>query len=119
VSVLCRADGSTYGATIVYSPSALGPRAVSWHPVTTFFGALPPHATERLDIFDQNGEPVEYAIVDRPAGRIDFYSVASRRIGSGRIDSALGGVERFSADGRLQESQFVPIPPDVDDGVTE
>lgn len=118
-AVLCRTDGNTYAATIVYSPSARGPRAVSWHPVTTFFGTLPAHATERLDIFDQNGELVEYALVERPAGRIDFYSVSSRRIGSGRMDSSLGRVERFSADGRLAEPRFVPITPDADDGVTD
>jgi hypothetical protein len=117
VSVLCRADGWTDTATLMYSPSAGGPRVVSWRPVTTFFGILPPHGAERVDMFGQNGELVEYATVDRQAGHIEFYSATSRLLRHGPIDALSGRAERFDGGGRRPGSLFVPIPPAIgDDG---
>lgn len=116
VSLRCRPDGTASVVTLVYSSSAKGPRVVSWRPVTTFFEMLPAHLTERLEIFDQNGGLVEYATVDRRAGRIEFYSAASRLTGTGTIDTSFRRVERFSADGRRHESLSVPLPPEVEGG---
>jgi hypothetical protein len=79
--------------------------------VTTFFGTLSPHGSERVAIFDQTGQVVEYATVDRQAGRIEFHSAASRLTGHGRLDISSGRVERFSVEGRREGSLWLPIPP--------
>lgn len=114
LSVLCHGDGRAEAATLVYFPSAHGPRLVSWRSVTTFFEMLPPRPTERVDIFDQRGRLVEYATVDRHTRRLEFYSATSRLTGEGRLDTASGRVERFSPDGRRQASLLLPIPSGVD-----
>jgi hypothetical protein len=115
VSVLCRADGTTYAASILSSRPAQGRRRASWHPLTTFFETLSPPGRERVDIFDQTGRLVEYATVDRQSGRIEFYNAASRLTGEGRFDVSTGRVERFGLDAHGETSLVLPIPPGVAD----
>jgi hypothetical protein len=115
VTVLCQSDGSTYAATVIYWRSGQGSRLVAWRPVATFFGPLPPRSRERVDIFDQTGQLVEYATVDRKTRRIEFYSSTSRLTGEGTLDISSGRVERFSVEGSRQGSLLLPIPPRVDD----
>jgi hypothetical protein len=113
VSVLCRADGTAYATTLVYVPSAHGPRLASWRPVTTFFEMLSAHAMERVEIFDQSGRLAEYATVDRETGHLEFYSAASRPTGAGSLDRASGRVDRVGPDGRRRGSLSLPIPSGV------
>lgn len=114
LSVLCQADGSTYAATVIYWGRGQGLQRVAWRPVTTFFEVLPQRGRERVDIFDQTGWLVEYAIVDREARRIEFYSSTSRLTGDARLDISSGRIERFSMDGSRQGSLSLPIPPGMD-----
>jgi hypothetical protein len=84
--------------------------------VATFFELLPPRRRDRVDIFDQTGQLVEYATVDAEARRVEFYSSASRLIGQGTLDPASGRVERRSLEGSHPELLFLPIPPRANGG---
>jgi len=111
MSVLCLPDGRAYAAVLVYWHWADGYRRVSWRPVTTFIGVLPPRSQERIDSFDMTGQLAEYAILDREVRRVEFYSAASQLTGYGRFDPSSGRVERFSLEGRRQGSKALPVPP--------
>src|ERR1700720_2897046 len=48
-------------------------------------GALSPvFAAKRIDLHDADGRHIGHAIVDRRAGRVDYYDLRERRIGWGR-----------------------------------
>lgn len=111
VSVLCLPDGRAYSAALAYWDRTDGYRRVSWRPVTTFIGVLPPHSRERIDSFDMTGRLAEYAILDREVRRVEFYSAASQPTGYGRFDPSSQRIERFSPEGRRQGSLGLPFPP--------
>lgn len=115
VSVLCLPDGKAYTAVLVFGHSSDSYRRVSWRPVTTFIGALPPRSRERIDCFDTTGRLAEYATLDREAQRVEFYSAASELTGYGRLDPSSGRVERFGLEGQRQASPALPIPPPIVD----
>jgi hypothetical protein len=109
MSVLCEPGGKVMAARIAWQ-STDGHRFFAWRPVTTFIGVLPHPGRERIDIFDAAGQLIEYAVSDRKARRVLFYSAASELTGYGVLDPSSGSVQRFSVEGRPQASLALPIP---------
>src|SRR5258708_10840784 len=59
-------------------------------------GALSPAlAAKRIDLHDADGRHIGHAIVDRRAGRVDYYDLRERRIGWGRVNTLS---ERYRVD---------------------
>lgn len=110
--MFCQPSGRVYTATFLYWFSEQGPGRVVWRPVTTYFGPVPSHSAERVDIFDRAGRLIEHVFVDRQARKVEFYSTASRLTGRGALDVASGLVERFSVEGARQGSLLLPLPPE-------
>jgi len=51
-------------------------------------GALSPAlAAKHIDMHDADGRHIGHAIVDRRAGRVDYYDLRERRIGWGRVNT--------------------------------
>ena len=66
-------------------------------------GALSPAlAAQRIDLHDADGQHLGHAIVDRRAGRVDYYDLRERRIGWGRVNTLSEGyrVDLYAASGR-------------------
>jgi hypothetical protein len=119
VFVLCLRDGRTYAA-LVHWRSPDGDQILSWRPMTTFIGALPARARERVDVLDGAGRLIEYTTLDRDAGRVEFYTARSEFTGYGKLDPTTGQVERSSLSGgkpaERREPLVLPVPPDGPDG---
>src|SRR5260370_42682130 len=66
-------------------------------------GALSPAlAAKRIDLHDADGRHIGHAIVDRRAGRVDYYDLPERRIGWGiRSASAIAWICTRPAVSRL------------------
>jgi hypothetical protein len=111
VSVLCRLDGSTHAVTVLRERPGGGYERLSWRPLTTFLGALPAAAGERVDIVDGLGRLVEYAAIDRQARMVAFHDASGGLTGSGRLDAASGRVERIDVAGERGAATVLPIPP--------
>ena len=59
-------------------------------------GALSPAlAAKHIDMHDADGRHIGHAIVDRRAGRVDYYDLRERRIGWGRVNTLS---ERYRVD---------------------
>jgi hypothetical protein len=59
-------------------------------------------AAKRIDLHDADGRHIGHAIVDRRAGRVDYYDLRERRMGWGRVNtlSERYRVDLFGAHGR-------------------
>src|SRR5260370_12203211 len=55
----------------------------------------PALAAKRIDLHDADGRHIGHAIVDRRAGRVDYYDLRERRIGWGRVNTLS---ERYRVD---------------------
>jgi hypothetical protein len=86
-------------------------------------GALSPAlAAKRIDLHDADGRHIGYAIVDRRAGRVDYYDLRERRMGWGRVNalSERYRVDLFGAHGQavgyaivdldMLQAEFLTIP---------
>lgn len=73
-------------------------------------GSVAVLAGERVDLFESKGRRTGYAIVDREAGRVDFYDAQSQRRGWGKLHES-GKVERFDLEGRRQGEGALPLAP--------
>ena len=68
-------------------------------------GALSPAlAARRIDLHDADGRHIGHAIVDRRAGRVDYYDLRERRIGWGHVNTLS---ERYRVD--LYAARAQPI----------
>lgn len=66
-------------------------------------GALNPAlAAKRIDLYDADGRHTGHAIVDRRAGRVDYYDLRERRMGWGCVNtpSERYRVDLYAASGR-------------------
>src|SRR6266436_5030389 len=93
---------------------ALGQRLRGWIDRTTcavcmlmligLMGALSPAlAAKRIDLHDADGRHIGHAIVDRRAGRVDYYDLRERRIGWGHVNTLS---ERYRVDLYMLRVEF-------------
>ena len=69
------------------------------------FTASYAYGAERVDLYAADGARRGHAIVDRDAGRVDYFDVQSRRLGYGRVMPGPRGERERGT------SPVVPTPP--------